>query len=79
MSYMGTNELPSALATDGWLALLTGIILWAFLIAITQFLFLFPQSIYSGIQIGLSDVNKMPIKLRLKELVQFFLVYVGAP
>jgi hypothetical protein len=39
-------------------------ILWAFLIAIPQFLFLFPQSIYAGIQIGLPDVNKMPIKLR---------------
>ncbi len=61
------------------IGLLTGIILWAFSIAIPQFLFLFPQSIYAGIQIGLSDVNKMPIELCRKELVEFFLVYVGAP
>ncbi len=61
------------------IGLLTGIILWAFSIAVPQFLFLFPQSICAGIQIGLSDVNMMPIKLRPKELVEFFLVYVGAP
>jgi hypothetical protein len=59
------------------LGLLTGIILWAFSIAIPQFLFLFPQSICAGIQIGLSDVNMMPIQTSSEGTGRIFLSVCG--